>query len=935
MTATATELCPDGVAVADPVATLEWFRHELAAAAPAEPWAGCRDAIAHLERSLAQPAAQRLSPEHRAKLASSALNDNQIEALLAAGIRTDGMGRLIFPYRNPDGTPQTLPDGAPWMRCRQSEAKLKADPDAPKYLSVRGGGCRLYHPHLAIAAGNYQQRLSDRFTALRITEGELKAEAAAAHDAKRVTIGLGGVNSWRDHRSGGEDSAPLPELVALPLDGREVRLCFDSDHEKPQVAAALRELAEWLADRGAHVLIEVLPNGLDGQRLGLDDLIRRHGADVFHGVASIARHPFRYRRRNGEEERIWAFDPQPQDTRERNTYLAGMLGAQWRSSPDARDAWQRWSGTHWEAVAGDDHLAGAVERFMVLQCWRNRELATMRSLLAAFRRSIAPAAEDAAAGLLPFRNGCLRLADGALLPHNPDNGNTWALPYDYDPQATCSGIEAFLGDRLGDPASVAVFRAFARALLVGDRLKSFIEITGPSNTGKSVLASLLVALVGSSNTAAGTLQRIEDRTQRFETLKLRGKRLAVFSECQDFAGQLQVLKALTGGDPIGAEIKGGRHLDFVFTGGVVLVGNGPIRATDPTGAVINRRRSLPVQKVVSASAERQLLDPDGHGGWRGELACELPGLVNWCLAMPAAEARTALARDVRSMARAEAELETLIGTDLLAEWADQCLAWHEGGRVRVGHADEDADQFTYPNYLRWLERQGRNCRPLALRSFKGKLIDLLRDTLALPLPPGSTNSGEYRVRGVGSVIPCLRLRWSTEEEPGVIRHAFMARIDAPQAERIEPEAERVGNGKTPVGNGWNGWNGSEQLPHIGENREQIDTASIPYRAVGGAKSVPAVPSVPQKGSQRSASVPAPPVSVPQGIRTAAGWVELALAELRLAPHLRVLPEVMAWLRAHPAAPAISQREAATALERLHREEVQADQPDLLSLEADR
>jgi len=60
--------------VADQSATLEWFRSELdewevanaqralAADEPAEPWAGCRDGIAHLERSLAQPAAERPAP---------------------------------------------------------------------------------------------------------------------------------------------------------------------------------------------------------------------------------------------------------------------------------------------------------------------------------------------------------------------------------------------------------------------------------------------------------------------------------------------------------------------------------------------------------------------------------------------------------------------------------------------------------------------------------------------------------------------------------------------------------------------------------------------------------------------------------------------------------------------------------------------------------
>ena len=267
---------------------------------------------------------------------------------------------------------------------------------------------------------------------------------------------------------------------------------------------------------------------------------------------------------------------------------------------------------------------------------------------------------------------------------------------------------------------------------------------------------MLTALVGGANTAAGKLQRLEDASQRFETLKLKDKRLAVFSECQDYSGQLQMLKALTGGDSIAAEVKGGRHVDFTFRGGVVLVGNGPVRASDPTGAVINRRRSLPVTKVVLASQERQLLEPDGEGGWRGELVGELPGLVNWALAMPPADARAALARDIRSQARIDAELDALLSTDRLAEWADSHLIWvgmeqdpktflplHS---LQVGTADGKAEAQLFPSYLAAVAKQGASTRPLSLNVFKAKLVDLLRDTLGLELPAGTVRSGDYRIR---------------------------------------------------------------------------------------------------------------------------------------------------------------------------------------------
>jgi hypothetical protein len=412
-----------------------------------------------------------------------------------------------------------------------------------------------------------------------------------------------------------------------------------------------------------------------------------------------------------------------------------------------------------------------------------------------------------------------------------------------------------------------------RALLTGERLKVFLELIGPSDTGKSVLANLLIALIGHGNHAAMTLQRLEDRAQRFETLKLRGKRLAVFSECQDYSGQLQVLKSITGGDPIPAEVKGGRHLDITFLGGVVLVGNGPIRASDPTGAVINRRRPIYVDKVVDPASQRTLIEADGMGGWRGELVPELPGLVNWALAMPAAEARQALARDVQSLSRAESQLRALIETDLLAEWADGHLIWDPTCTgtmaARVGRAEDPASMFLYPSYLRFVASQGRTVGALSLKVFKSKLVDLLRDTGSLPLPPGDVTMNDYRVRELGSVVPCIRWRTAAEdaqEAPGVLRHAFLSRIKTALTgmDQQPPgtDAEWIGNGKTPEGNGWNGWNGSNQPRASAEGEDQSSPPVM--RRIGDESPgpVPAVPSIPQKGFHRSASVPESVRSVP-------------------------------------------------------------------------
>jgi phage/plasmid-associated DNA primase len=765
-----------------------------------------------------------LSDAHLYKLRQSALSDEQAAALGWSSLQN---GRLLIPYLKPDGSPETCHDGKPFSRERLSDAEIKANPKGGKYRSPKGEGCRLFHSPLAIAGGKYEERLMDRFTPLRITEGEMKTIAANVHDPGRVTIGLGGVSSWRDRYDGqGKDipSRPIIELVEIPMNGREVRICFDSDLEKPQVAAALHQLAAWLVEeKEAYVLIEILPHGLDGRRLGIDDLIHTYGPDVFLSIASIAKPPF---------------DPQPSDTRERNVYLSGMLGCDWKSSRDGKDHWLRWTGTHWENVQGDDDILYEVERFMALQGWKNRELSTVRSLVAAFRRTIGPAPEILAQGLLPFRNGCLIPEEMRLVPHAREHGNTWSLPYDYDVNADCPGIKSFLLDRLGDHDSVAVFRAFARGLLLEVQMKCFLEFSGPGNTGKTVIAHLLMALVGSSNTSAMKLQRLEDPSQRFETLRLRGKRLAVFSEAGDYSGRVEVLKAMTGDDPITAEIKGGRHLEFIYRGGVVLVGNAPIRPSDPSGAVLNRRRSFLISKVIPSSEERMMLASDGNGGWSGELVPELPGFVNWALAMPATEAKQALARDVKSLARAEQELVALLTTDSLAQWAEEMIMWTDehGAFLRVGKADSDAGQFLFPSYVRYIQQLGKNTNPLSLNVFKGKLVDLLRDTLTLPLPPGNPKSGPYDVRGVGSVIPHLAWRCGDEENLGVIRHGFMARVEG-------TTSERPGNDQTPEGNDRNDRNDLEPLPHM-EEKNAGDSSSI---GESGSKAVTDVTSVPHKG----------------------------------------------------------------------------------------
>jgi phage/plasmid-associated DNA primase len=810
-----------------------------------------------------------LSAEHRAKLRSSALTDQQIAAI---GYWSDHKGHLQIPYRQPDGSPQTCRDGKPFVRFRLSDAEIAADPKAGKYRTRKGEGCRLYHSPLAIAQGDYEARLNNVHTPLRITEGEHKTNAAAAHDPDRVTIGLGGVNSWVDRYDGGDNSRPLVDLEEIPMVGREVRLCFDSDIHKPTVRGALEQLAQWLRlQKGAHVRIELLPNAMeltaDGSpvRLGLDDLIHHHGAPFFLAIAEAAEPAFVIEGRGKNAQEVFKLPGEPSGTKatfRRALWLHGLIGHEWRANPDAPSAWWRWTGTHWERVSSDDHLLQRVEVFLARQNWREaRAVGAVRSLAAAFRRMVGVLPDASLRGLVPCQNGVLRLSDRALLPHSPALGNRWALPIDWRPDAPLGPIGPFLKEALVDDQSVAIFRAAAHSAITATRRKIFLEVTGPADSGKSVISALLSAVVGLENTRPTSLDQLESKEGRFETARLRDKLLVTIPEAQRYNGPLETLKALTGGDEIRAELKGSMAaVDFYFDGLVVVTGNAPIKPSDQSAAVINRRRSITTPRAVPVRQQRPLLDRRG-GGWEGELAPYLPGLLAWILAMTEEAASAALARDVTSPARIEAEMTVLLESDAMAAWAEEVLIFDpDAVPARVGVVDAPADCFLYPNYRRAIDGDGG--KPLSVRNFKAKLVGLLRDALGLDLPAGSTAGGLYRARAVGSVVPCIRFRSPADgDAPGAIRSAFQARMFA--AERMGTDAERMGTDaeRQKPSEDTDGTDGTDRGAHS-QLAKRNQEKTFPPIGRSDLQSVTSVPSVPGQGSWRSPAVPIRSRSVP-------------------------------------------------------------------------
>src|SRR5262249_25082337 len=156
----------------------------------------------------------------------------------------------------------------------------KPGADGKRYRSATGSEPALYVPWLLDAA-----ILADPHKPLFITEGEKKALKACQEG--HHCVALGGVWAWRMRRADGE-SVPIPSLDRVVWQDRTVYVVFDSDLARNQdVATAESELAKELARRGATVYAIRLPDGPEGQKVGLDDYLMTHTIEDFRALKPI------------------------------------------------------------------------------------------------------------------------------------------------------------------------------------------------------------------------------------------------------------------------------------------------------------------------------------------------------------------------------------------------------------------------------------------------------------------------------------------------------------------------------------------------------------------------------------------------------------------------------------------------------------------------
>jgi len=355
---------------------------------------------------------------------------------------------------------------------------------------------------------------------------------------------------------------------------------------------------------------------------------------------------------------------------------------------------------------------------------------------------------ESSKNLLPVKNGVLNVEAMELESYCEKNRFNWQLPYEYHADAKMGTIKQWLWDASGhDLEAINIIRAFSKVALLGGDVQKFLEVIGYGGTGKGTLIRLLTALIGDKNHAVTDLKELENN--RFETAKFYGKRLIFISDSSRYGGELATLKALTGGDVIRLERKNQQQTDgFIFNGAVIIAANESIQSSDYTSGLARRRVSVAFNRRVTDEEKKKW---QAVGGIEKRMEEELPGLLNWVLAMSDDELMQAIGGINRHLSRSQ--LEHVIETNKLAKWLDENLILQADSILYIGKSRKTISQYDsteskkwiYPNYENWCE--GEAIHALSLSRFGSNLIDLC-GFLKLPVQDmGRTRKGRA-IRGL-------------------------------------------------------------------------------------------------------------------------------------------------------------------------------------------
>ncbi|WP_313800071.1 phage/plasmid primase, P4 family [Cytobacillus sp.] len=222
------------------------------------------------------------------------------------------------------------------------------------------------------------------------------------------------------------------------------------------------------------------------------------------------------------------------------------------------------------------------------------------------------------------RNGMLSLTTFTLHPHSPEFLSTVQIPIEYNPNATAPHFMSFMkAITIDDSQLINVHQELVGYwLTVETKAEKAVYYYGGGANGKSVLASIVTALVGEDNVSSVPLSEF---SQTFGMENLIGKSLNIAAENEMGGKALKTenFKAIVSGDNITINIKYRPAINYrPYCRLVFLVNNLP-DSSDVTEGYF--------RKIIIVPFPRTFKKEERNVELKNELLKELPGILNWAI----------------------------------------------------------------------------------------------------------------------------------------------------------------------------------------------------------------------------------------------------------------------------------------------------------------
>lgn len=544
---------------------------------------------------------------------------------------------LVFVYKDLEGKDYRTADGKPFRRCKprytedQEASWLKNGKSPAKYLSPKGAGVKPYISQLIV---NAPEKASNVKYPLIYTEGEKKADVLAQEGY--FAIGLGGVTCWsapRDEED--EEDSPkrlMPELQVIKYNRRVVYLIPDSDildQEKPQIAAAIRDLAiELQVNQNAFVRLVLLPNELDGSKNGVDDFIKRYGSAKFKKLLKEAQPALKKDKNSSSKNGGWMLNITEPSKDFKAEICSWLLSSNYAAR--GTKSFYEFDGVYWRALT-EPAWHKIVMDVYHSQNWKLENKGTLE-FLDTYICAELYVTEDKwnRFGTTTFCNGTYNhITKQFSLTFDKYNYSTLApLPFKWEASNPYPiKFLRFLSQATGgDQATIGLIQAILRYIWIPkDRnQKSELEVAfdfyGPKGSGKSTLLELIVAGLGEANVGPARNDVFSSPEKLFALLD---KRAAVGLDLSGYLGDIGLFNSVVSNELV--EVRE-RYKNPLYTRlGVVVIRayNEFLRVPDGSEGLDRRILAIPFTNPP-ARKDTKLLT---------KLKAELPAIYQWALSL--------------------------------------------------------------------------------------------------------------------------------------------------------------------------------------------------------------------------------------------------------------------------------------------------------------